>query len=69
MLAGCFSVESNITIDDDGTADVELVTLIDTDRLSELGGLLGEDTGMLDGLGGEELLQLSLIHISEPTRQ
>ena len=57
MLAGCFSVESNITIDDDGTADVELVTLIDTDRLSELGGLLGEDTGMLDGLGGEELLQ------------
>jgi hypothetical protein len=55
-LAGCFSVESNITINDDATADVELVTLIDTEQLSELGNLLGEDTGMLDGLSGEDLL-------------
>ncbi len=55
-LAGCFSVESNITINDDGTADVELVTLIDTEQLAELGNLLGQDTGLLDGLSGEDLL-------------
>ena len=55
-LAGCFSVESNITINDDGTADVELVTLVDTEQLSELGDLLGQDTGLLDGLSGEDLL-------------
>ncbi len=55
-LAGCFSVESNITINDDGTADVELVTLIDTEQLAELGNLRGEDTGLLDGLSGEDLL-------------
>ncbi|MGA7758829.1 MAG: hypothetical protein WBL31_05860 [Ilumatobacteraceae bacterium] len=55
-LAGCFSVESNITINDDGTADVELVTLIDTEQLAELGNMLGQDTGLLDELSGEDLL-------------
>jgi len=55
-LAGCFSVESNFTINDDGTADVELVTLIDTAQLTEFAEMFGEDTSELDGLGGEDLL-------------
>lgn len=56
LLAGCFSVESNITINDDGTGDIELVTLVDTERLQEFAGMLGEDAGELEGLSGEELI-------------
>jgi hypothetical protein len=56
LLAGCFSAEYDVTINDDGTADIAVVALIDTERLTELGGILGEDTSGLEGLGGEELL-------------
>lgn len=57
VLAGCFSVESNFTINDDGTADIELVTLIDTEQLSQFADMFGQDASEFDGLSGEELLQ------------
>jgi hypothetical protein len=56
LFAGCLSVESNLTINDDGTVDVQLSTVIDTEQLGRIGGLLGEDTNVLEGLGGDELL-------------
>ena len=56
VLTGCFRFESTYTINDDGTADVSILTVIDTEQLEELGGLLGQDTGDLMGLGGEDLL-------------
>lgn len=56
LLSGCFRFESTYTINDDGTADVSILTVVDTKQLEELGGLLGQDTAELDGLGGEELL-------------
>jgi hypothetical protein len=56
LFAGCLDVESNLTINDDGTVDVQLSTVIDTEQLGEIGGLLGEDANLLDGLGGDELL-------------
>jgi hypothetical protein len=56
LFAGCLSVESNLTINDDGTVDVQLSTAIDTEQLGRIGGLLGEDTNVLEGLGGDELL-------------
>jgi hypothetical protein len=56
LFAGCLAVESNLTINDDGTVDVQLSTVIDTEQLGRIGGLLGEDTNLLDGLGGDELL-------------
>jgi hypothetical protein len=56
LLTGCFRFESTYTINDDGTADVAILTVIDTEQLQELGGLLGQDTSDLIGLGGEELL-------------
>ncbi len=57
LLSGCFRFESTYTINDDGTADVSILTVVDTKQLEELGGLLGQDTAQLDGLGGEELLK------------
>ena len=56
LLTGCFRFESTYTINDDGTADVSILTVIDTEQLEELGGLLGQDTDELMGLGGEDLL-------------
>jgi hypothetical protein len=56
VLTGCFRFESTYTINDDGTADVSILTVIDTKQLEELGGLLGEDTSGLLDLGGEDLL-------------
>ncbi len=56
LLTGCFRFESTYTINDDGTADVSILTVIDTEQLEELGGLLGQDTSELMGLGGEDLL-------------
>ncbi len=56
LLTGCFRFESTYTINDDGTADVSILTVIDTEQLEKLGGLLGEDTSDLMGLGGEDLL-------------
>jgi len=56
VLTGCFRFESTYTINDDGTADVSILTVIDTRQLEELGGLLGQDTSDLLDLGGEDLL-------------
>jgi hypothetical protein len=56
-LAGCFSLESTFTISDEGTVDVEFVTLIDTVRISQIAELFGQDVGELDALSGEELLE------------
>ena len=56
VLTGCFRFESTYTINDDGTADVSILTVIDTKQLEELGGLLGQDTSDLMELGGEDLL-------------
>ena len=56
VLGGCFSVESNFTINDDGTADIELVTLIDTAQLGEFAEMFGEDAGLLDALSPADLL-------------
>ena len=56
LLTGCFRFESTYTINDDGTADVSILTVIDTEQLQELGGLLGQDTSDLMDLGGEDLL-------------
>jgi LppM domain len=56
LLTGCFRFESTYTINDDGTADVSILTVIDTEQLEKLGGLLGQDTSDLMDLGGEDLL-------------
>lgn len=56
LLTGCFSVESSFTIHDDGTADVEFVTLIDTAQLEEFASLLGEELGPMGDMSGEALL-------------
>jgi hypothetical protein len=56
LLTGCFSVEATFTINDDATADVDFVTLIDTSQLEEFAGLLGEDAGALEQLSGDALL-------------
>ena len=56
VLTGCFRFESTYTINDDGTADVSILTVIDTKQLEKLGGLLGQDTSDLMDLGGEDLL-------------
>ena len=57
LLAGCFTLEATFTIQDDATADVDYLILIDTERLQEFAGLLGEDTESLDGLSGDALLE------------
>lgn len=57
VLAGCLSLETNISISDDGTADVELVTLIDTSQLEEFAEMFGEDVGDLSSLSGDQLLE------------
>ncbi|HUS43418.1 MAG TPA: hypothetical protein VMY16_12200 [Ilumatobacteraceae bacterium] len=56
VLAGCFTVEATFSINDDATADVDYLVLIDTEQLQELSGLLGEDTGALGDLSGDALL-------------
>jgi hypothetical protein len=57
LLTGCFSVELSYDINDDGTADVAILTLVDTAQLEELGSMLGEDTAGLADLGGDDLVQ------------
>jgi len=57
LLAGCFTVEATFTINDDATADIDYLILIDTERFQELSGLLGEDAGALDELSGDALLE------------
>ncbi len=57
LLAGCFTVEATFTINDDATADLDYLVLIDTEQLQEFAGLLGEDAGSLDELSGDALLE------------
>jgi hypothetical protein len=57
LLAGCFTVEATFTINDDATADLDYLILIDTEQLEEFAGLLGEDAGALDELSGDALLE------------
>jgi len=57
LLAGCFTVEATFTINDDATADIDYLILIDTERFQELSGLLGEDAGALDELSGDALFE------------
>ena len=57
LLAGCFTVEASFTINDDATADLDYLVLIDTEQLQEFAGLLGEDAGDLDELSGDALLE------------
>ena len=57
LLAGCFTVEATFTINDDATADLDYLVLIDTEQLQEFAGLLGEDAGALDELSGDALLE------------
>ncbi|RLE22034.1 MAG: hypothetical protein DRJ50_08265, partial [Actinobacteria bacterium] len=59
LLAGCFTLETTFTISDHGTVDLELVSLIDTEQLTELAELFGEDLGGFGDLGdlsGSDLL-------------
>ncbi len=56
LLGGCLSIQSSFTINDDGTADVEFVTLFDTEELGELAGLFGEDAAQIQDLTGEDLI-------------
>jgi hypothetical protein len=56
LLAGCFTLEATFTINDDATADVDYLILVDTEQLEEFAGLLGEDTGPLGDLSGDALL-------------
>lgn len=56
LLAGCFTLEATFTVNDDATADVDYVILLDTAQLEELSGLLGEDIGDVGDLSGDALL-------------
>jgi hypothetical protein len=56
LLAGCFSIESTFTVNDDGTADVSYQLLVDTERLEQLSSMLGEEMGDLGDMSGDALL-------------
>jgi hypothetical protein len=56
LLAGCFTLEATFTVNDDATADLDYLILIDTQQLEELSGLLGEDLGDVGDLSGDALL-------------
>jgi hypothetical protein len=56
LLAGCFTLEATFTVNDDATADLDYVILLDTERLEELSGLIGEDLGDVGDLSGDALL-------------
>lgn len=62
ILAGCLSVEYSFTINDDGTADIGFVVLVDVDELSGLSEMFGEEAGGdeladLEDLSGDELVE------------
>jgi hypothetical protein len=57
LLTGCFTVQATFTINEDATADLDYLVLIDTEQLGEFAGLLGEDLGDLDGLSGDALIE------------
>jgi len=59
LLAGCFTLESTFTISDHGTVDLEVVSLIDTERLTDLAEAFGQDLGEFGDfadLSGSDLL-------------
>ncbi len=56
LLAGCFTLEATFTVNDDATADLDYLILLDTAQLEELAGLLGEDLGDVGDLSGDALL-------------
>lgn len=56
LLAGCFTLEATFTVNDDATADLDYLILVDTEKLEELSGLLGEDLGDVGDLSGDALL-------------
>ena len=56
LLAGCFTLEATFTVNDDATADLDYLILLDTEKLEELSGLLGEDLGDVGDLSGDALL-------------
>lgn len=53
LLSGCFSVDYELTIGDDGTMDVAFEARIDTTRFEEFGALFGEAAGF----GPDELFE------------
>jgi hypothetical protein len=55
LLSGCFTLESNVTINDDATADLEVVAIFDTERLSRFAELFGEDAAGMEDLSPDEL--------------
>ena len=69
FAAGCMQFEYGITLEEDlsGTADVDLA--IDLDRVAYMSAYI---QNAFAGEGGEptdeQIQELSLIHISEPTR-
>ncbi len=56
LLAGCFTLEATFTVNDDATADLDYLILIDTEQLEEFSSLLGEDLGDVGDLSGDALL-------------
>ena len=56
LVSGCLALETSFEISDDGTADVGIVTTIDTAQLEQLGGLFGQDASEFEDLSGDELL-------------
>ena len=56
LLAGCFTLESTFTISDHGTVDLEVVSLIDTERLADFAELFGEDVDEFSDLSGPDLI-------------
>jgi hypothetical protein len=57
LLAGCFTVEATFTINDDATADLDYLILVDTEQLAELSGMFGEEAAGLGDLSGDALLE------------
>lgn len=60
LLASCFTLESTFTISDDGTVDLEVISLIDTEKLSDIAETFGGDFGDFGDFGdlsGPDLLE------------
>ena len=57
LLAGCFSLETTFTISEHGTVDLEMVSLIDTEQLSEFAELFGQEIPDFEDLSGADLLE------------
>jgi hypothetical protein len=55
LLAGCFTVEATFTINDDATAELDYLLMIDTERFAELAGAFGEEAGGIEDMSGDAL--------------